>query len=468
MSAEILARIQFAVTAGFHFIFPPMSIGLGLLLVIMEGLYLKTKDPLYHKMTRFWVLVFALTFAVGVATGIPMEFQFGTNWSRYSRYVGDIFGSALAAEGVFAFFLESGFLAILVFGWNKVSPKMHFFSTCMVFMGSIFSAVWILVANSWQQTPAGFRLEQTATGEVARITDFWAMVFNPSTVDRFTHTVLASFLTGAFFAISVAAYYMLKKQHLDFARRSLKIALSVALVASVAQILVGHASTQHLVKNQPEKFATIEGHYDSTKPVDLTILGSYNPQTNETTGIKIPNMGSVLIDGNPDTKVQGLDSFAKEDLPPVAPVFQSFRIMVGIGTFLLLLSLVGTISVFRGTLENKPTLLKVMIVSAVLPHIANLLGWMVAEVGRQPWSVYRLLRTSESTSKVVSAGQIAGSLTMFIFLYILLGFLFFYLLDKRIKAGPDADYDEPEPLESQKLKLFGAKVNTPESTEAKS
>ncbi len=445
MTAELLARIQFAFTAGFHFIFPPMSIGLGIILVIMEGLYLKTKDPLYHKMTRFWVLVFALTFSVGVATGIPLEFQFGTNWSNYSRYVGDIFGSALAAEGVFAFFLESGFLAILVFGWNKVSPKMHFFSTCMVSLGSMFSAIWIIVANSWQQTPAGYRIETLADGTTrARITDFWAMVFNPSTVDRLTHTVVGAFITGAMVVVSVSAYYMLKKRHLEFARASMKIGLTVAAVCSLGQLWLGHDSTIGVAKNQPEKFATMEGHYNTGEPIDLTIIGVPNPATGKVNGLTIPGMGSALL-GDEVKNPKGLNDFPDDEKPPMGMVFQSFHLMVAIGMALIALNVAGWFLHRAGKLENMPWLLKIMVLAVVLPQAANMLGWMVAEVGRQPWSVYGMLRTSESHSKVVSAGQIMGSLTMFILLYALLSFLFFYLLDKRIKLGPDVDYEEPEP-----------------------
>ncbi|MCG9896104.1 MAG: cytochrome ubiquinol oxidase subunit I, partial [Fimbriimonadaceae bacterium] len=213
MNAELLARLQFAFTTAFHFIFPPITIGLGLLLVIMEGMYLKTGNELYHRMTRFWVLVFGINFGVGVATGIVLEFEFGTNWSGYSRMVGDVFGSALAAEGVFAFFLESGFLGILVFGWNKVSKLTHFIATIMVFIGSMFSAIWIIVANSFMQTPAGYRLEGTGDEARVRLTNFWEMVFNPSTIDRLSHTLVASFITGAALVASVGAYYLLKQKH---------------------------------------------------------------------------------------------------------------------------------------------------------------------------------------------------------------------------------------------------------------
>ena len=226
MDVTLLSRIQFAMTIAFHYIYPPLSIGLGVVLVVMEGLYLKTRLPIYQQMTRFWVRVFGLTFALGVATGIVMEFEFGTNWASYSRFVGDVFGSALAAEGIFAFFLESGFLALLLFGWDKVGPRWHFFATLMVCLGAHFSAIWIIVANSWMQTPAGFRLAAHGLGTRAEVTDFWAMVFNPSTVERLTHTVLGAWQAGAFLVVSVSAYYLLKGKFEEFARRSLRVGVA--------------------------------------------------------------------------------------------------------------------------------------------------------------------------------------------------------------------------------------------------
>src|SRR5215467_7988302 len=242
MDVEILARIQFAFTIAFHYIYPPLSIGLGLILVIMEGLYLKTKNKVFERATRFWIRIFALIFGIGVATGIIMEFEFGTNWATYSKYVGDIFGSALAAEGIFAFALESGFLGILIFGWNRVSPAIHFFSAVMVFLGSLFSAIWIVVANSWQQTPAGFHIVGEGMNARAEVTDFWAMVFNPSSVDRLLHVWIAAILAGAFMVLSVNAWYILHKKYLEIARPSFKIALTVATVFSLLQLFVGHRS----------------------------------------------------------------------------------------------------------------------------------------------------------------------------------------------------------------------------------
>ena len=238
METEILARIQFAFTVAFHYIYPPLSIGLGLILVIMEGMYLKTGLQHYKHMTQFWIKIFALIFGIGVATGIVMEFEFGTNWAAYSKYVGDIFGSALAAEGIFAFALESGFLGVLLFGWNRVNPKVHYFSTIMVFLGSMFSAVWIVVANSWQQTPAGFHIVGEGMHARAEITNFWAMVFNPSSMDRLTHVWIGAFLSGAFLVLSVNAYYLIKKRHVEIAKPSFKIALIIATFFSFAALFL--------------------------------------------------------------------------------------------------------------------------------------------------------------------------------------------------------------------------------------
>ncbi|WP_332874879.1 cytochrome ubiquinol oxidase subunit I [Hymenobacter psoromatis] len=261
MSVEILARIQFAFTTVFYYIYPPLSIGLGVVLVIMEGMFLKTRNPMYERLTRFWIRISALIFGIGVATGIVMEFEFGTNWATYARYVGDIFGSALAAAGIFAFVLESGFLGILLFGWHRVSPRLHFFATVMVALGSMFSAVWIVVANSWQQTPAGFHLVGSGLTARAEVTDFWAMVFNPSSMDRLSHAVIGGFLSGSFLVLSVSAWYLLKGRFVVSSKAAFKIALAVATVSGLGQLITGHHSANGMAVNQPAKLAAFEGHY---------------------------------------------------------------------------------------------------------------------------------------------------------------------------------------------------------------
>jgi len=454
MDVEILARLQFAFTIAFHYIYPPLSIGLGVIMVIMEGMYLKTKNPLYEKMTKFWVKVFALTFAIGVATGIVMEFEFGTNWATYSRYVGDVFGSALAAEGIFAFFLESGFLAILVFGWDKVKPPMHFFSTIMVACGAMFSAIWIVVANSWMQTPAGFHIVGEGMNARAEITDFWAMVFNPSSVDRLLHTISGAWLAGAFLVISVAAYYLLKKRHLEFAKSSIKIALVVACFASLFQLFTGHESAKGIHKDQPAKLAAMEAVFEDQPNAPIYLFGWVNEENQKVNfGIAVPGMLSYLIGGTTEQKVTGINSFPEDERPPVNIVFQAYHLMVAIGFTLIGISLLGLFFWWRGSLFDKKWKLWIFVFSVLGPQIANQVGWITAEVGRQPWIVYGILRTSEGLSKAVEAGQVLFSLIMFTIIYIFLFILFIYLLNEKIKHGPEG-VDELSTEYEHKKALF--------------
>jgi cytochrome d ubiquinol oxidase subunit I len=444
MDLEILSRVQFGITIGFHYLFPPLSIGLGLILVIMEGTYMKTGKRLYHDMTRFWVKIFGLIFAIGVATGIVMEFQFGTNWATYSRYVGDVFGSALAAEGVFAFFLESGFLAILLFGWDKVKPRTHFVSTILVAMGAHLSAIWIVVANSWQQTPAGHHIVPFGDGVRAEIVDFWEVVFNPSFIDRISHVYMGAWQAAAFFVLSVSAFYLIKKKHIEFAKSGIKIALVVAVFASIMQLVTGHSSAVTIAETQPAKLAAFEGHFPANAPAGLYLFGWVDDNAENTSGIEIPGFLSYLVHGDADKPVTGLRAFAPEDRPPVNLVFQSYHLMVGIGTLLILISLLGLYGWWRKTLFDKRWLMWIFVFAVFLPQAANQLGWFSAEVGRQPWIVYGLMRTSEALSVSVGSGQVLASLIMFSLIYILLFILFIFLLDRKIKHGPEGDFRETE------------------------
>ncbi len=439
MDVLILSRIQFAFTVAFHYIYPPLSIGLGILLVMMEGAYLVTKNPLYHRMTRFWVKIFGLTFAIGVATGIVMEFEFGTNWATYSRYVGDVFGSALAAEGIFAFFLESGFLAILLFGWDKVKPAVHFFSTIMVCLGAHFSSVWIVVAGSWMQTPAGFHIVGEGTNARAEITDFLAMVFNPSAMDRLVHVVLGCWQAGATLVLSISAFYLLKRKHEDFAKASFRLALYLALFASLAQLVSGHSSAKVAAHYQPAKLAAMEGHYAPSAPADLYLFGWVNEKEKKVQpGLRLPGFLSYLIYGDFKAPIQGLESFDVKDRPPVNVVFQSYHLMVSIGILLILLNIVGFILLKKNKLFNSRSVLWFFVFSVLGPQMANQIGWITAEAGRQPWIVYGLLRTSEALSKTVTANMVLTSLIMFSVIYVLLFALFVYLLDQKIRLGPES------------------------------
>lgn len=440
MDVEILARIQFAFTIAFHYIYPPLSIGIGLVMVIMEGLYLKTGNKDYEILTRFWIKIFALTFGIGVATGIIMEFEFGTNWAVYSRYVGDIFGSALAAEGLFAFGLESTFLGVLLFGWNRVKPWVHFVSTLGVFLGSMFSAVWIVVANSWQQTPAGYHIVGTGLHARAEVTDFWAMVFNPSSVDRIVHTWQGAILAGAFLVLSVHAYYIRRGRFIEISKKGFQISLVVATLFSLTQLISGHSSADGVAINQPAKLATMEGHFEKDKAADLYLLGWVDKEQQKVTGIGIPGGLSFLVHQDFNAPVKGLNNYPVADRPSqVNAVFQFYHLMVLIGMVLIGLTLYASFLWWRGKLFETKWLLWVFSYAVILPQIANQVGWFTAEMGRQPWVVYGHLRTSDAFSQEVTSNQIVFSLVMFTVVYSLLLVLFLYTVTKKIKHGP---YDE--------------------------
>jgi cytochrome d ubiquinol oxidase subunit I len=456
MDVEILSRIQFAFTAAFHYLYPPLTIGLGVILVMMEATWLKTGNRLYHNMSRFWTKVFGLIFGLGVATGIVLEFEFGTNWATYSRFVGDIFGSALAAEGIFAFFLESGFLAILLFGWDKVGPKLHFFSTLMVAVGAHFSAVWIIVANSWQQTPAGSHLEVAGQavpdgyvmqpediGQARMVIDsFWEVVFNPSSMERLSHTLSGAWLAGAFLVISVSAWYLIRGKHTQFASNSIKFAVVLALVASALVVITGHESAAGVAENQPSKLAAMEGHWETGPQADLTLFGYVDEENARTVGPHLPGMLSWFIAGNSNHVVTGLNDIPEDLRPPIQATFQLFHLMVAMGMLMAALAAWGAFLWWRGKLAQPAYLptrlfLWLAVPSVLLPQVANQAGWFVAELGRQPWIVWGYLRTSEGLSAVVKSEQVLASLIGFGLIYALLFVLFLYLLNRKIQKGPE-------------------------------
>ncbi|MDR1729002.1 MAG: cytochrome ubiquinol oxidase subunit I [Acidobacteriota bacterium] len=442
MDAVLLSRIQFAITVMFHYLFPPLTIGMGVFLVFLEARYLKTKDVQYERAAKFWTKVFALNFALGVVSGIVMEFQFGTNWAIYSRYVGDVFGSILASEAIFAFFLESGFLALLLFGWDKVSPKWHFFSTLMVSLGSIVSALWIIVAISWQQTPAGFVLRdfETPVGVVQRaeLTSFWEVVFNPSAMDRLVHVLIGAFILGSFFIMSISAWYLLKNRHLEIARRSFVTALVVAAVASLAAVASGDSHARVVAEHQPAKLAAMEGVYKTGEGgTAFHVFGIPDSEAKEIRfGVEIPKLLSLLTHRDASKPVAGLDQF-EPDVPPVALPFWGFHVMVWLGCYFIVLTLYALWRLWRKTLYEARWLLWVFVFSVPLPFVANQLGWVAAEVGRQPWIVYNLLRTSDAVSQNVTAAHVGGSIALFVLIYALLFSVWIFLLNDKIKKGPE-------------------------------
>lgn len=442
MDVVTLSRIQYALTSMFHYIYPPMSIGLGLMIVIFEGMYLKTNNSQYRSIAKFWTKIFGLTFALGVATGLVQLFGFGTNWSRYSRFVGDVFGSALGAEGVFAFFLEAGFLGIMMFGWDKVSKKVHYLSSILVCLGAHFSAVWIVVANSWMQTPQGFKIVTDGTETKAVVTDFWQMVFNPSSVDRLTHVLLGCWLTGIFLVLSVSAYYLLKRKFLPFAKTCMKVSLIAAAVVLILQLISADSSARGVAKNQPAKLAAMEGVFRTEPYTPVAAFGWVDMEKEKVYGLQIPGGLSFMTYHDFKKPVTGLDQIPKDEWPNVQAVFQSYHLMIAMWGMMVMCVFASFIMIKRGKFEKSKWVLRALVASVVFPHLANQSGWFTAEAGRQPWVVYKILRTTDAVSPNIVANQVAGSIFMFIVIYFLLFFLFIYLLDRKIKEGPIAHHEK--------------------------
>jgi len=433
MSALLLSRIQFAFTIGFHFLFPAMTLGTALIILISETIYLIKKDETFKKISDFLVRLLGLIFVMGAATGIVMEFSFGTNWSGYSRAVGDIFGPILAAEGVIAFFLESVFLGVLIFAREKVSPKVYWLSALLVFVGGHLSAFWIVVANSWMQTPAGYAINEA--GKI-NLVSFTGAVFNPSTIVRFCHTVMASWITGAVMAAGIAGYYVRKGLHGQTARTMLKIGIILFAITPLLQLATGHIHAIEVINMQPEKAAAFEGHFYTAKGVPLYAVGFVDEQNEKTYGIYAPKALSFLYDFDWNSEIKGLRDFPKENWPPVNFVFQVYHIMAGIGILLIALGLLGAYLLWTEKIYENKLYLYILPFLIPLPHIAHETGWIAAEVGRQPWIIYKMMKTADAASVVVSAGDVAFSLLMFFLIYLLLAVMFVKLFIKIVQKGP--------------------------------
>lgn len=450
----LLSRIQFALTVAYHFLFVPLSIGLGLIMAIFATKYHRSRSEQDGNAMRFWVRIFTTTFAIGVATGITMEFSFGTNWADYSRFVGDIFGAPLAAEALFAFFLESVFLGILLFGRNKVSSLFYTVSAWLVWAGSCLSALWILIANSWMQTPAGAEL--AADGSKAVITDFLAAAFNPSTLPRYTHVVVALLIMGAFASMCVGAWYLLKGKHTDFAMKTVKIGAAVGMVASCAMIVTAHSSAVEVSQEQPTKLAMMEGMYGDEVP-PLYAFGWVDEENQQViTPFAIPGGTSFLATGTWDTEYQGLNSLAQTDKyadvdvanMPVNLVFQSYHLMVAMYGLIMLTVILALVFTLRGgRIRTMRWLQKLLVVAPLFPLIAIQVGWITAEVGRQPWVVYPstsgpdgvALLTQNAISQSVSAPELLTTLALFIAVYVFLFVGWARVISHFIKRGPVAD-----------------------------
>ena len=450
----LLSRIQFALTVAYHFIFVPLSIGLGLILAIFATKYHRSRSEADGNAMRFWVRIFTATFAIGVATGITMEFSFGTNWADSSRFVGDIFGAPLAAEALFAFFLESVFLGVLLFGRNKVSSLFYTVSAWLVWAGSCLSALWILIANSWMQTPAGAEL--AADGSKAVITDFLAAAFNPSTLPRYTHVVVALLIMGAFASLAIGAWYLLRDKHADFAMKTIRVGAVVGIVASCALIVTAHSSAVEVSQEQPTKLAMMEGMYDDEVP-PLYAFGWVDEENQQViTPFSIPGGTSFLATGTWDAQYQGLNSLAQTekygdmdvaDLP-VNLVFQSYHLMVAMYGLIMITAILAVVFSLRGgRIRSMRWLQKLLLVSPLFPFIAIQVGWITAEVGRQPWVVYPStsgpdgvsLLTNNAISQSVSAPELLLTLALFAAVYVFLFIGWARVISRFIERGPVGD-----------------------------
>ncbi|HJV39547.1 MAG TPA: cytochrome ubiquinol oxidase subunit I [Geothrix sp.] len=433
MDVLALSRLQFAVATYFHFLFVPLTLGLSMLVALMETKYVRSGDEDYKRMAKFWGKLFLINFAIGVVTGLTLEFQFGTNWSRYSAYVGDIFGSLLAIEATAAFFLESTFIAVWHFGWNKLSKKAHVTAIWLVAIASNISAFWILVANAWMQHPTGFVLRNGR----AELADFLAVITQRFAILEFIHTLGGAYITAGFFVLGISAWHLIRKHETAFFKKSFRLAAAWTLIFALFEIAQGHMNAEILSTAQPTKLAAMEAHWETGRNVPMHLLAWPDAanERNAVQSLSVPSGLSLLATYSTGGEVKGLKDYPADQRPPVLPVFLSFRAMVGLGVLFLALGLWAFLK--RHHIEDQPRFLKVLPWLIPLPYLANELGWTIAELGRQPWIVYGLMKTSDAVSPLATS-QVGTSLVAFFLVYALLGAVDIYLLFTFARKGPDA------------------------------
>lgn len=434
MDVVLLSRLQFAAATMFHFIFVPLTLGLSVLVAYMETRYVSTGDEVYLRMTKFFGKMFLINFALGVVTGITLEFQFGTNWSRYSAYVGDIFGSLLAIEATLAFFLESTLIGVWIFGWKKLSAKAHATVMWLVAIAGSVSGIWILTANGWMQHPVGYTLRNGR----AELTDFFAVLFNKFALLEIVHTIGSAYLLAAFVVMGVSAYHLLKKQHVKLFEKSFRMALVFGLIFSVFTVINGDWHAVHVTEVQPAKLAAMEAHWETQTraPMALFAIPDAENERNLVEIGKIPGLLSFLGHHDINAEVTGLKDIPEDERPPVLLTFLAFRGMVMLGTLFPILMIFGWFR--RNKLLESPLYLKAMVLAIPLPYLAIQFGWILAEVGRQPWIVYGLMKTADAASPI-AVSQVATSLVAFLLIYGLLGLIGLYLMVEHVKKGPEPE-----------------------------
>jgi cytochrome d ubiquinol oxidase subunit I len=436
MDALLLHRIHFAFTITYHYLFPQLTMGLALLIVALKTIAIRHKDERYNEAARFWAKIFAINFLIGVVTGIPMEFQFGTNWSQFSRTTGGVIGQPLAMEGVFSFFLESAFLGLFLFGEKRLSPWRHWAAGFLVFVGSWISGFFIIVTNAWMQHPVAY---QVLPNGVYEVTSFWGLLTNPWALLQYAHNMSGAVITAAFVMCSVGAFYVLENRFPEHGKIFLRIGVAAGVVSCVAQIFpTGDLHGRFMAKHQPAAVAAMEGLFSSQKGAPIVLIGQPNEERQSIDNpIVVNDVLSFLIYGTTRAEVKGLDQFPRDQWPaPLPLLFYSYHIMAGLGTYFVLIMAIAAFLLWRGKLFQTRWVLWPLLLSFPFPYIANTAGWMTAEIGRQPWVVYGLIRTSEGYSKYVSSGNSLFTLLGFMGIYTVLSILFIVLVYRTIDTGP--------------------------------
>ena len=442
-SALLIHRLHFAFTVTFHYLFPQLTMGLAPLIVILKTLALRTGDERYAQAARFWARIFGINFVIGVVTGIPMEFQFGTNWSHFSRFAGGVIGQTLAMEGMFAFFLESAFLGLFLYGEKRLSPKAHWWSALAVFLGSWLSGFFIVATDAWMQNPVGY--EKAADGSV-QLTSFWELILNPWAWWQYAHNMCGALITGTFVMASVGAFYLLWEKFEDYGRIFLRVGVTVGWVATIIQLFpTGDGQGRLLAHKQPTTLAAMEALFESSNAAPLVLIGQPDiPQRKIDNPLVLPGMLSFLTYRRWEAEVRGLNAFPPDTWPDNVPLlYYSYHIMVGLGTIFIAVMVVAAIQLWRRALFHSRWVLWVLLLCLPFPYIANTAGWITAEIGRQPWLVYGLMRTADGYSKMVSAGNGLFTLLGFMGMYMVLGILFLFLIRREIENGPVAEVTTP-------------------------
>jgi cytochrome d ubiquinol oxidase subunit I len=437
MNAEIIHRLHFAFTVTFHYLFPQLTMGLALLIVVLKTVALRTRNEVWDRAARFWGRIFGINFIMGVVTGIPMEFQFGTNWARFARLSGGVIGQPLAMEGVFSFFLESAFLGLFLYGEKRISPRLHWFSAVMVWLGSWISGFFIIVTDAWMQHPVGYARMADGHFEMLSI---WQLLLNPWAILQYMHNMTGAVVTGSFVMAAVGAFYLLEGKSQEYGRIFLKVGVIAGVISSILIIFpTGDLAGKYVAQNQPAAIAAMEGLFSSQVGAPIVLMGQPNEETGQIDNpIVVNDVLSFLIYGTTKAEVKGLDQFPRDQWPTALPLlFYSYHIMAGLGTWFVLLMLVSAFLLWRGRLATSRWVLWALLLSFPLPYIANTAGWMTAELGRQPWLIYGLMRTSEGFSDTVSASNGLFTLLGFMGLYTLLGLLFTVLVYREIDNGPE-------------------------------